>query len=194
MVDRMPTAQHQPALGHELSQLYREQFEFVWRMLLHFGVPAAGVEDAVQDVFLVVHRRWEDLRGHESARSWLYGISRRVAADHRRKRERHERKVEALPRLGQTDDLEREVADRQLITALERALAELEPARREVFVLAEIEGMTTREVADALGANPNTVASRLRAARSHVSDVLARVTQRNQVEPQHARISHGRTR
>jgi RNA polymerase sigma-70 factor (ECF subfamily) len=188
----MPSAQPQPALGREFAQLYREQFEFVWRMLLHFGVPAAGVEDAVQDVFLVVHRRWADLGAHVSARSWLYGISRRVASDHRRKRSRHERKLDALPRLGPSRDLEREVAERQLITALERALAELEPARREVFVLAEIEGMTAREIADAVGANPNTVASRLRAARIHLSDTLARVT--NQVQPQEAKVSHGRAR
>lgn len=192
----MPTAQHQSALGHEFAQLYREQFEFVWRMLLHFGVTAVGVEDAVQDVFLVVHRRWGDLHAHVSARAWLYGISRRVAADHRRKRARHERKLDALPRLG-PGDLERDVAERQLVTALEGALAELEPARREVFVLAEIEGMTAREIADALGANPNTVSSRLRAARIHVSEVLARVGQsppRTRVEPQEARISHGRAR
>jgi RNA polymerase sigma-70 factor (ECF subfamily) len=183
----MPSAQPQPALGREFAQLYREQFEFVWRMLLHFGVPAAGVEDAAQDVFVVVHRRWDDLEAHVSARSWLYGIARRIAADHRRKRSRHERKLEALPRVGPSRDLEVEVADRELIEALEAALAELDPARREVFVLAEIEGLTAREIAEALGTNPNTVSSRLRAARMHVSAAL-----QEQLEPPKARIAHGR--
>lgn len=194
----MPSAQPQPALGRAFAQLYREQFEFVWRMLLHFGVPTAGVEDAAQDVFLVVHRRWADLDEHVSARSWLYGIARRVAADHRRKRSRHERKLDALPQLGigsgPSRDLEIEVADRELIEALEAALAELDPARREVFVLAEIEGMTAREIGEAIDANPNTVASRLRAARMHVSAALARLTEPTPVEPPKARISHGRAR
>jgi RNA polymerase sigma-70 factor (ECF subfamily) len=143
-------------------------------------------------VFLIVHRRWEDLDAHVSARSWLYGISRRVASDHRRKRSRHERKLDALPRLGPSRDLEHEIAERQLIEALEAALAELDPARREVFVLAEIEGMTAREIAEAVGINPNTVSSRLRSARSHVSDALARVAHR--VEQPEPRISHGRAR
>ncbi|HLT37946.1 MAG TPA: sigma-70 family RNA polymerase sigma factor [Enhygromyxa sp.] len=185
----MPSPQPQPALGREFARLYREQFEFVWRMLLHFGVPPAGAEDAAQDVFMVVHRRWDDLDAHVSARSWLYGIARRVAADHRRKRSRHERKLEALPRVGPGRDLELEVGDRELIEALERALAELDPARREVFVLAEIEGMTAREISEAIGANPNTIAARLRAARVHVSATLARW-----IEPPRARSSHGRAR
>lgn len=181
----MHSAQPSSALGRAFAQLYREQLGFVWRMLLHFGVPEASVEDAAQDVFVVVHRRWADLREHVSARSWLYGIVRRVAADHRRSRSRHERKLEALPRpVGR--DLESEVAGRELIAALEGALAEIDPARREVFVLAEIEGMTGREIAEALGANPNTVSARLRAARLHVSDALARV--------ESERNSHGRAR
>jgi RNA polymerase sigma-70 factor (ECF subfamily) len=174
--------------------LYREQFAFVWRMLLHFGVPVAFVEDAVQDVFVVVHRRWGDLHAHVSARSWLYGIARRVAADHRRKHSRHERKLEALPRSAPSRDLEREVSDRQLIEALELALAELEPARREAFVLADIEGMTAREISDAIGANPNTVSSRLRAARIHVSAALARMSEYPEQSEPEARVSHGRAR
>ena len=161
-------------LGHEFSELYRAHVGFVWRMLLHFGVPEAGVEDAAQDVFVVVHRRWADRREHASARSWLYGIARRVAADHRRSRSRHERKLEALPP-SRGRDLELEVGQRELIAMLEQALAELEPARREVYVLADIEGMTAREIAEGLGVNPNTVSTRLRAARLHVNTALARL-------------------
>jgi RNA polymerase sigma-70 factor (ECF subfamily) len=190
---RMASLEPQPSVTGAFAQLYREQFEFVWRLLLHFGAPVAVIEDAVQDVFVVVHRRWGDLHSHVSARSWLCGISRRVAADHRRKRWRHERKLEALPRPGPDGDLEREVAGRQLMSALEQALAELEPARREVFLLAELEGMTAREIAEAVGANPNTVSSRLRAARIHVSAALAHMAEApNDRELREARVSHGR--
>jgi RNA polymerase sigma-70 factor (ECF subfamily) len=162
-------------------------------MLLHFGVPELATEDAVQDVFVVVHRRWGDRCAHVSERAWLCSISRRVASDHRRKRSRHERKLEALPRPGPEGDLEREVAGRQVMSALEQALAKLDPARREVFVLAEVEGMTAREIAEALGVSPNTVSSRLRAARAHVSAALAHMAEApNDRGPREARISHGR--
>ncbi|MFV8755208.1 RNA polymerase sigma factor [Nannocystaceae bacterium ST9] len=157
----------------EFVALYREQFGFVWRMLIHFGIPDAAIEDAAQDVFMVVHRRWADWQPGVSARSWLYGIVRRVAADHRRSRTRHARKLEALPEPLRPPDVEAEVAERELMDALERALAELDPTQRDAFVLAELEGMTAKEIGDALGANPNTVASRLRAARAHVGTALA---------------------
>lgn len=169
----MPTPALASPLGAEFEALYTEHFAFAWRMLQHFGVADGQVEDAVQDVFVVVHRRLDDW-DRRSARSWLYGIARRVAADHRRSRSRHERKLEALPP-SRGRDLELEVGQRELIAMLEQALAELEPARREVYVLADIEGMTAREIAEGLGVNPNTVSTRLRAARLHVNTALARL-------------------
>jgi DNA-directed RNA polymerase specialized sigma24 family protein len=57
--------------------------------------------------------------------------------------------------------------------------------------------MTGREIAEALGANPNTVSSRLRAARNHVSASLARMAEASAstaVEPAERRISDGRAR
>jgi RNA polymerase sigma-70 factor (ECF subfamily) len=171
----MPSPSTRPSIEPEFAALYREQFGFVWRMLVHFGLPDASLEDAAQDVFVVVHRRWADWHEGVSARSWLYGIVRRVASDHRRSRTRHERKLEHLPEPARPPDVEAEVAERELIDALERALAELEPSQRDAFVLAELEGMTAKEIGDALTANPNTVASRLRAARAHVSEALASI-------------------
>jgi RNA polymerase sigma-70 factor (ECF subfamily) len=171
----MPSPAARSSIEPEFAALYREQFGFVWRMLVHFGIADAAVEDAAQDVFVVVHRRWADRHEGVSVRSWLYGIVRRVAADHRRSRTRHERKIGELPEPTRPPDVEAEVAERELIGALERALAELEPSQRDAFVLAELEGMTAKEIGDALEANPNTVASRLRAARAHVSEALANV-------------------
>jgi RNA polymerase sigma-70 factor (ECF subfamily) len=176
----MPSPATRPSLEPEFAALYREQFGFVWRMLTHFGVPDAALEDGAQDVFVVVHRRWSDWKPGVSARSWLYGIVRRVAADHRRSRARHDRKLEALPEPGRSRDVEAEVAERELIGALERALAELEAGQRDAFVLSELEGMTAKEIGDALGANPNTVASRLRAARAHVGQALANIRHTNE--------------
>ncbi len=170
----MPAPSRKARLGAEFEALYDQHFAFVWRMLLHFGIPESQVEDAAQDVFIVVHRRLDTWDRSVSARSWLYGICRRVAADHRRSSFRHERKLQALP-TPSDPALEGRVADRQLLEALEGALAELEPGPREAFVMAELEGMTGREIAEVTGINPNTIASRLRKARAVVGEALARL-------------------
>lgn len=181
MVGRMPTPAPTGPLGTEFEALYTEHFAFAWRMLLHFGVAEGQVEDAVQDVFVVVHRRL-DRWDRRSARSWLYGIARRVAADHRRARARHQRKLDALPK-AQAPTLERQIADRELLAMLEAALAKLDPGPREVFVMAEIEGMSAREIAELLELNPNTIASRLRRARAELARVLAQLGDPAQREP-----------
>lgn len=167
----MPASTKAGVLGAEFEALYRAHFAFVWRMLLHFGTPEAVVEDAAQDVFIVVHRRFADWDRSVSARSWLYGIARRVAADHRRSRARHRRKIEALP-TPEDPALEQRVQSRERLSSLERALAELDPKLREVFVMAEVEGMSSREIGEALGTNPNTIYSRLRKARAELDRAL----------------------
>ena len=171
----MPAPAREARLGAEFEAIYEREFAFVWRSLLHFGVPAAQVEDAAQDVFIVVHRRLADWDRAASIRSWLYGICRRVAADHRRARARHQRKIDALPTPPAGPALDGQVADRELLGAVEGALAELESGVREAFVLTELEGMTGREIAELTGVNPNTVAARLRKARAWVAEALGRL-------------------
>lgn len=189
----MPAPRPTRSLGAEFEALYNEHFAFVWRMLVHFGVPAQQVEDAVQDVFVVVHRRFDDW-DQQAPRSWLYGIARRVASGHRRSRARHLRKLDALPS-PEPLELERQLADRELLDAVNAAVCALEPGLRDVFVMAEIEGMSAREIGQLLSTNPNTVASRLRKARTHVARALARgqrgpLTPRTRDRPKHQ--AHGR--
>ncbi len=169
----MPAHARAAQLGAEFEQLYSDHFAFAWRILLHFGVPVDQVEDAAQDVFIVVHRRLDDWDRASSARSWLYGIARRVAADHRRSRARYRRKIDALPEPSPGPALEGRVADRELLSALEVVLDALEPRLSAVFVMAEVEGMSSREIAEATGVNANTVYSRLRKARAKVGRALA---------------------
>ncbi len=169
-------------LDEEFQVLYREHFAFVWRMLLHFGVPTAEIEDACQDVFIVVHRRLGDLSTRSSPRTWLYEIARRVAADHRRAGFRRQRKLDALGEPGKQIAtpamLEQQFVVREQIDALERILARLDPRLREVFLLADVEGMTAREIGEVLQLNPNTVSARLRRARAAVDRALDRLESR----------------
>lgn len=148
------------------SELYERHFEFVWTNLRRLGVPEDQLEDAVHDVFVVVHRRRASYDGSAQVRTWLFGILRRVASHHRRGLVRHRRRLDALaaeppPQLATEEALEH----RRRLRVAEACLARLEPRKREVFILVHVEQMTGREAADALAINPNTASARLRAAR-----------------------------
>jgi RNA polymerase sigma-70 factor, ECF subfamily len=157
----------------DFEQLYRQHFAFVWRTLRRFGVADAGLEDAAQEVFLVAHRRAGAWASWSSPRSWLFGVARRVAADHRRSRDRHARKLAALPEIAAPRAIDERVDDHQRLRAVASAIAALSPARRAVYTLAELEDMSGPEIAEALGIELNTVYSRLRRARRDVAQTLA---------------------
>ena len=68
----------------DFDELYARYFDFVWRNVRRLGVPEAEVDDAAQEVFLVVHRRLGDFVPRASIKAWIFGILARVARDHRR--------------------------------------------------------------------------------------------------------------
>ena len=163
------------SLEGRFQGLYAEHLDLVWRSLRSLGVPAASVEDASQDVFLVVHRRLPEFAGHSTVRTWIFGIVLHVARNHRRR----ERRKGGLAPLdvelaggGPGPDQEAETAE--ALEQVAEVLGELDEAKREVFVLGELEQMTAPEIAEALGINVNTVYSRLRAARLAFTAALAR--------------------
>jgi len=63
------------------EEAYEQLFDFVWRSLRRLGVPAASIDDAVQDVFVVIHRRLADFEGRSALKTWAFGIALRVAGD-----------------------------------------------------------------------------------------------------------------
>ena len=156
--------------------LYHQHFEFVWKCARAFGSTADEIDDVVQDVFLVVQRRHAELRDEALARSWIYGITRRVVSAHRRRRRKHDSRspldVDTL-RSHERSPLasaEHQVEVRLLTTLLEG----LDERKREVFVLSEIVEMSGREIADTIGVPMNTVYSRLRAAREEFDAAVQR--------------------
>ncbi|MCA9709910.1 MAG: RNA polymerase sigma factor, partial [Myxococcales bacterium] len=152
------------SLPQEFSRLYEDHFAYVWRLVGRWGVPMGEVEDVVQDVFMVVHRRLADFEQRSSVRTWLAGITRRVVWRHRRGRDRAQRKHEALQLVARPEDAfsaHRGAA----LQRLERFVQGLPEAQREVFVLSELEGLRGPEIAQATGSNLNTVYARIRATR-----------------------------
>ena len=168
------------------ESLYEQHFAFVWRTLWRLGVLHASVADAAQDVFLVVHRRHADLRGNAVARSWVYGIVVRVARDYRRSQRR-----KGAPSGVDPDDISdtkavnasRQLEQREAVVLLNQLLDTLDDEKREALVLVELEQMTVPEIAQLLGVNPNTVYTRLRAARQDFARALARHRAKERKQP-----------
>lgn len=153
----------------EFDLVYRRELGFVWRVLRYHGVPPDAIEDAVQEVFMVVYRRWDDWDRSRSLRSWLFGIARRTASTQRRGASRRQRKLAAVPDPVPEAQLDQRMADREALRELAEVLAGMDHKLAAVFTLADIEGMTAPEIAEELGANLNTVYWRLRTARTHVN-------------------------
>lgn len=174
----VPTARNQAPLDeHErLTAIYREHFAFVWRSLRRLGVPEDALEDLAQDVFVVAWRRVGEFEGRSSMRTWLFGISLRVYRTRRRGEWRRRRKLDELATTNDlaalADDPTRQRDAQQLLLAL---LDGLDDDKRAVYVLAELEGFTAAEIAEGLDVNPNTVSSRLRAARKELHDAAAKL-------------------
>src|SRR5262245_1929044 len=68
----------------DFDEAYARHFDFVWRNVRRLGVPEAEVDDAVQEVFLVVHRKLSSYAPRASLKAWIFGVVARVARDHRR--------------------------------------------------------------------------------------------------------------
>jgi RNA polymerase sigma-70 factor, ECF subfamily len=159
--------------GLTFEQIYDQYFDFAWSNLRRLGIPAAHLEDAVQELFIVVHRRLGEFAGRSSVRTWLAGIAWRIASEHRR----HQSRKGASEPLPDTlvapgrDPLAAAV-HAEALRRLDTLLGKLDEDKRVVFVLAELEQMTVPEIAQALALNVNTVYSRLRAARLSFDEAL----------------------
>jgi RNA polymerase sigma-70 factor (ECF subfamily) len=154
------------SLHGDFEALYRAHFNFVWRTLRRLGVPESALDDAAQEVFVVVHRRFADLVPDSSPKAWLYAIAQRVASDQRRS---VRRKGNLLPLHGDMlardrNPLESAIQSQANDLVLE-FLESLDPDRRTAFILVELEQMSAPEVARIAAANLNTIYYRISSAR-----------------------------
>jgi RNA polymerase sigma-70 factor (ECF subfamily) len=162
------------------EDVYDEHAEFVWRSLRRLGVADASVDDALQDVFVVVHRRLREFEGKSSLRTWLFGIVLGVARNYRRSARR--RAPEGALAAEANDDLpspdtrgpDARAESAEAVRTLYALLDQLDEDKREVFVLSDLEEMTAPEIAAALSLNVNTVYARIRAARLAFEQAVAR--------------------
>lgn len=158
--------------------LFLEHAEFVAQFLHRLGVQSADVDDVVQEVFIVAHRKGGYEPGPAKPRTWLAAIATRLAAASRRGRARRredydEVALDVAQAEGRGPAEAAEIA--QSMTRVQQALDTLDPAHRAAFVLYEIEGTPCDEIATALGVPIGTVYSRLHHARSRFAEAHAKL-------------------
>jgi RNA polymerase sigma-70 factor (ECF subfamily) len=143
------------------------------------------VEDVLQEAYLAAYRNLSEFEGRARFSTWLVRIAVNRALDLRRQRA----KViafnpEAEDGIANTiaeptsqsskEDPERYSARLELAHLLEDAIDALPQAFRGVYVLRDVDGMSTQEAAECLGLEINTVKTRLHRARSLLREQLAR--------------------
>jgi RNA polymerase sigma-70 factor (ECF subfamily) len=163
-----------PTVRLTLRQVFDEHAAYVGRTLRYLGVGEAEIADGVQETFLVVDAQLASFEGRSSMRTWLRQICVRIAMSQRRKHAR--RRETALDPDAPGAPVDAGPAPRQETRELlQRLLDKLDDDQRAVFVLYEVEEMSMREVAEAVGCPLQTAYSRYQAARATVARHAARL-------------------
>jgi RNA polymerase sigma-70 factor, ECF subfamily len=167
---------------HDAAALFRDHAAFVANFLHRLGVGPGEVDDLVQEVFLVAHRRGGFIEdGRARPTTWLAEISIRVASVARRSRRRsrehpdHEAVADARSR---EVDPARAAETTEALDRVQSALDSLDAERRAIFILFELEGEPCQAIADAFQIPIGTVYSRLHKARKQFKEAHARIAGR----------------
>lgn len=146
-----------PAL--DVTDLYRRYGDLVLGRCRTLLRNEADARDAVQEVFLKVHRYADNFRGDAAPSTWLFRITTTTCLNRIRSRKRRpEDPVEELPPQVSTDSLLDQLAVRQL---LDRLLADEDERTRECVVYHLVDGMTHDEVGELLGVSGAAVRKRI---------------------------------
>jgi RNA polymerase sigma-70 factor, ECF subfamily len=162
-----------------LAGLVRDHYAFVWRLLRRLGLREGDADDAAQQVFLTASRRLHEVEPARE-RAFLYGVAVNVGARARRSlgRRREEPLETASERVAPEPNAEQLLERRQARALLDQLLDEMPEDLRVVFVLFELEELSTPQIAELCGIPIGTAASRLRRAREDFEERVARTEAR----------------
>ncbi len=153
-----------------------EHFRSIWRFLRHLGLDDDDVDDVFQEMLVVVARKLSDIEAGKE-RSFMmstgYRIALRLKEQRRRRHHVSDDILESVehPEPGPAERLAQHDAERIMQSILNQMPEEL----CAVFILYELEELTTKEIASTLDIAPGTAASRLRRARSAFQQHVARL-------------------
>lgn len=159
----------------DFDEVFRTHFARVTRTMRSLGVDPAMVDDATQDVFVILHSKLHEFEGRSALATWIYAVTFRVAQNHRRKSRfrAHEPLSGAEPE--PSADPAEQFAERQAAEFVQRFCSTLNEAKRDAFALCVIEERPPAEVAELLGISLSTLYSRVAAAREEFRRELRRV-------------------
>ena len=164
------------------EQAFRVYAQDVARWAHHLGRADVDVEDVVQEVFFVVSKRLSEFRPDARFSSWLFEITRKIVANHRRRqrwrfwRSDGQEVLASVP--SQLRDPAAELEQQQLLERFYAALDRLPEKYRTVIVLYEIEGLSTRAIADLRHLKLGTVKVHLSRARERLVTQYQRLARR----------------
>jgi len=144
-----------------LERMFAEHHVTVWRSLRRRGLTSDEAADATQETFLIAAGRLSDIQ-RDSERAFLIGTARRVAHTLGRKTVRWQLDDDMDQRVANVRDASDDQANVELC---DRVLGKMNPELAETFVLYEIEGLSSPEIAALLEIPLGSVASRLRRGR-----------------------------
>jgi len=177
------------------AQLVEEQAARIYRLALRMMGNEADAEDVLQETFLSAFRSIDSFEERSSLSTWLYRIATNAALMRLRRKEPEQVSVDEplerddgdlLPRQFfdfcclPEDDLLRDEARAEML----RAIEELPATLRSVFVLRDIEGLSTEETANALDLSISAVKSRLMRARLKLRERLSTYFSQGPVIPE----------
>lgn len=161
------------------EHVYGQHATFVFRVLRGMGVHPSAVEDAAQDVFVVVHKKLAGFVERAHVRTWLFEIAYRTACQYRRAHVRSaaQRSIVASDRCSE-DTPQQELERMQLAQLVAEAMENLDDAKRATLVLVDMEELTVPEAAELMKTSVNTVYTRLRRARQEFDAAFQRAQRR----------------
>lgn len=150
----------------DFEQLYQLYFGFTWRVLGHLGVKSHAIDDAVQEVWIVVHRRLPSFAGRSALKTWLFGVALNVARNQRRADDRRSKNLSEAPATaGAPLDPESIHEGNEAWERVQRFLGTLDEQRRAIFVCNLLENLSAPQTAEATGVDVTTVYKRVRSLR-----------------------------
>lgn len=161
----------------DLKAIYDQHYGFVWRAARRLGVGDAALDDVVQEVFVVMHRRRHELDMTGSIPALLYGVTRRIASrvrDVARQQQTRLAVVESEPAPAHDADPESRALLQERAAVVRDALDAMDADKRMMFMLTQVEGMSIPEAAAVVDVNVNTAYARARVARELVQKAIAR--------------------
>ena len=162
----------------DAAKLFREHANFVANFVVRLGMRREEVDDIVQEVFLVAHRRGGFVPGAARPTTWLAEIALRVTSATRRRlrRSREDPDVQGVvAAVALTRDPGEQAETAEALRRVQQALEALDEPKRVVFILFELEGESCESIAAGLGIPIGTVYSRLHKARKLFMEVHSRL-------------------